>query len=133
VKNCFDLERIWIGEFIGCDQAGSHGCERVEKLATAPLAPAFLFLPIAGADVVATGVTENIFQSVGTTDILAPPPDNNGQFAFLIYFVAFQKRWNLNGIIWVLKRVQPLDEKDRIFRNFRPTLRRVLTIIQSNA
>ena len=101
-------ETIWIRNFVGGDEARAERREGIEKFAATPLAAAAFYLPIAGADIVGAGVAKDIFQSVGAADILAFFADDNGEFTFVIDLVTFHEGWNLNRVIWILKRCSDL-------------------------
>ncbi len=80
----FDLnvELVRIGDFVGGDDPGTHGRERVERLAHQPLRSGALV--IAGRDVVDDGVAEDVIGPAFGRDVAAASADDESEFGFVI-------------------------------------------------
>src|SRR5690606_25683399 len=122
-----------IGDLIPGDDAGADGAERVERLAAAPLAAAFLDLPVASADVVGAGIAKDIVQGPLAGDVLAALADDDGEFALVVHLLACQASGNLHGVAGVLDGVGAFGKEDRKVGNGHAALSRVVAVVQANA
>ena len=92
VEDGLDFQGVGIGDFILGDEGRAERTEGVERLAAAPLAASKILLPIAGRDVVAAGVAEDVVEGVFLGGVLAGLADDDGELAFVIDLRAFELR-----------------------------------------
>ena len=81
---------VGVGDLVARDEAGAERAEGVERLAATPLAAAPFDLPIAGADIIGTGIAEHVVQGFVARHVLARFADHDGQFAFVVHLRAGQ-------------------------------------------
>ena len=91
-----------MGDFVRSDEDWAEREERVERLPTAPLAAAAVLLPIACGDIVCAGVAEHIVERVAAGDVLRVAPDDDGEFAFVVHFIAAQYTRQQDRLLRVL-------------------------------
>ena len=103
VEKRADAERVGIWNFIRLHQAGPKWREGVEGFSTTPLAAAEILLPVAGTDIIRTGVAEHEIESVGSCGVLAFFPNDDGELAFVIDLMAGEGCGNLDGIARMLQ------------------------------
>lgn len=97
VENRADAKLVGIWNFIRRHKAGPERREGVEGFSMTPLAAAEILLPIAGTDIIRTGIAEHEIESVGSCGVLAFFPNDDGEFAFVVDLVAGEGCGNLYG------------------------------------
>ena len=121
---------VGVGDFVFGDDGGAEGAEAVEAFAAGELAAAegFVALPVAGGNIVGTGVAEHVLEGVFAAHVLGGFADHDGQLGFVVDLAAAPRE--RNGIKRIGERVARFDEEHRIDRNARPALFGVLSIIE---
>ncbi len=124
---------MWVGDFVRSDEVGTEGAEGIEGFATAPLAAACVFLPVACADIVGTSIAIDKIEGVGGWNIFASPTNDHGEFAFVVDAIATEVAWQKNGIFRILERRGAFYEKDWILGDRGVRLFGVVAVVNSDA
>ena len=75
VEQSLNAQRVWVGDGFGRREARPKRRERVKPFPAAPLGATPFELPVARANVIATGVAGDVFEGAAARDVrTAPPP-----------------------------------------------------------
>lgn len=127
------LQRGRIGDLVLEHQAGPHWREGIEGLSTAPLAATALYLPVAGAHVVGTGVTQHIVERVFPLHILAAFGDHDREFTFVIHLVTAKTARQDDWVAGMLHRGGRFHKQHGKLRDRRVALLGVAAVVQTDA
>src|SRR5262249_11029119 len=104
-----------------------------ECLAATPLPAAPLELPVARADVVGTGISQDVAVGIAFRDIEARLADHHRQLALVIDRIASQSARQHDRVSRILERTEILHEHDRMVGNRLLTFLGMLTIVEPDA
>ena len=133
VEDRANLEVLGIGNFIRGDQRGPKRAKGVEALAPAPLTSTCMFLPIAGADIVGTCITQDIGKGLLGGDILAGATNDHRELALVVHLVAGKVAGEQDRIARILQGVDAFEKKNGMFGKGGLHLLGVAAVVQADA